>query len=110
MHDPQPTATPAGSVGKEALASAGARGRGGLGADDFGGARLPTWIGSVEDVEDVRLPRGARIVALVRGEEQIIMADDDTLIETDDHVIVFAPTRRQIPQIEGLFQVSAAFF
>lgn len=61
-------------------------------------------------VEEVRLPRGARIVALVRGEEQIIMADDDTLIETDDHVIVFAPTRRQIPQIEGLFQVSAAFF
>jgi trk system potassium uptake protein TrkA len=32
------------------------------------------------------------------------------VIESDDHVIVFVPSRRQMPRVEKLFQVSASFF
>jgi trk system potassium uptake protein TrkA len=54
-------------------------------------------------VEDVELPGGASIVALVRG-EQVIMAHHDTLVEAEDHVIVFLNDRRHVADIERLFQ------
>ena len=54
-------------------------------------------------VEDVNLPGGASIVALVRG-EQVIMAHHDTLVEAEDHVIVFLNDRRHVADIERLFQ------
>ena len=38
------------------------------------------------------------------------MPDDDTVIQTDDHVIVFVPSRQMMPRVEKLFQVSASFF
>ena len=57
----------------------------------------------------IRWPRGASVVALVRGDE-IILPDGDTVIESDDHVIVFVPSRQQISGVEKLFQVSASFF
>lgn len=60
-------------------------------------------------VGDIRLPKGASIGALARGED-ILMPDDDTVIETDDHVIVFVPSRQMMPRVEKLFQVSASFF
>ena len=50
------TATSAVGVGKEALADALAQSRSGLRANDFGDAPLPTWIGRVDGVEDIRLP------------------------------------------------------
>ena len=60
-------------------------------------------------VGQISLPKGASIGALVRGDE-IILPDADTVIETDDHVIVFVPSRKQMPRVEKLFQVSASFF
>jgi len=60
-------------------------------------------------VGSIRLPKGASIGALARGDE-ILMPDDDTVIETDDHVIVFVPSRQMMPRVEKLFQVSASFF
>ena len=60
-------------------------------------------------VGEIRLPKGASIGAMVRGDE-IILPDGDTLIESDDHVIVFVPSRQQMPRVEKLFQVSASFF
>jgi trk system potassium uptake protein TrkA len=60
-------------------------------------------------VGEIRLPRGARIGALVRGEE-IILPDADTLVQSEDHVIVFVPTPRQMRRVEALFKVSASFF
>jgi trk system potassium uptake protein TrkA len=54
-------------------------------------------------VEDVDLPGGASIVAIVRG-EQVIMAHHDTLVEAEDHVIVFLNDRRHVADIERLFQ------
>jgi trk system potassium uptake protein TrkA len=55
-------------------------------------------------VEEVRLPRGAAINAIVRG-DRVLMAHHDTLIEEDDHVILFVADRRQIDEVERLFEV-----
>jgi trk system potassium uptake protein TrkA len=59
-------------------------------------------------IEDLKLPRGTNIVTLVRG-DQVIMAHHDTVIETDDHVILFMTDRRKIDKIENLFQVDVSF-
>ncbi|MFS2167562.1 beta-ketoacyl synthase N-terminal-like domain-containing protein, partial [Variovorax sp. Varisp62] len=50
------TATSAVGVGKEVLADALAQSRSGLRANDFGDAPLPTWIGRVDGLEEIRLP------------------------------------------------------
>ena len=59
-------------------------------------------------IEDIPLPRGTNIVAVVRG-EQVIIAHHDTVIETDDHVILFMTDRRKIERLEDLFQVDVSF-
>jgi trk system potassium uptake protein TrkA len=59
-------------------------------------------------VDEIKLPAGATIGAVVRG-EQVLMAHHDTRIEPEDHVIVFVTSKRLVPQVEQLFQVSAAF-
>jgi trk system potassium uptake protein TrkA len=57
-------------------------------------------------VEEIRLPRGAAINAIVRG-DRVMMAHHDTLIEEDDHVILFVADRRQIDEVERLFEVDS---
>jgi trk system potassium uptake protein TrkA len=59
-------------------------------------------------IEEIDLPKGSAIVALVR-DDQVIMAHHDTVINTDDHVILFMTDRRKIEKIEMLFQVSVSF-
>ena len=59
-------------------------------------------------IEDIGLPRGCSIVAVVKGQE-VIMAHHDTVIETDDHVILFLTDRRKIEYLEKLFQVGVSF-
>jgi len=59
-------------------------------------------------IEDIELPKGAAIVTLVR-EGQVIIAHHDTVIETDDHVILFLTGRRKIENLEKLFQVGVSF-
>lgn len=56
-------------------------------------------------VEEIRLPRGAAINAVVR-EDEVMMAHHDTVIEEDDHVILFVADRRQIDEVERLFEGS----
>jgi len=41
--------------------------------------------------------------------EHVIMAHHDVVIESDDHVIVFCTRKRQVGEIERLFQVSAGY-
>lgn len=55
-------------------------------------------------IEDIRLPLGATISAIVRGDD-VMMAHHDTVIESDDHVILFISDRRQIDEVERLFEV-----
>jgi len=57
---------------------------------------------------EVPLPRGATIGALVRGNE-VIIAHDDVIIHTEDHVILFLIDKSRIPDVERLFQVSVTF-
>ncbi len=59
-------------------------------------------------IEAIGLPRGCSIVAIVRKEE-VIMAHHDTVIETNDHVILFLTDRRKIEYLEKLFQVGVSF-
>ena len=59
-------------------------------------------------IEDIDLPKGAAIVTLVR-DNQVIIAHHDTVIETDDHVILFLTDRRKIENLEKLFQVGVSF-
>jgi trk system potassium uptake protein TrkA len=54
-------------------------------------------------VEQIELPAGASIVAVVRG-ENVIMAHHDTLIESEDHVILFLSDRRHIDAVARQFQ------
>ena len=64
-------------------------------------------------VEEIKLPAGTRIGAIVRGEgrrSEVLMPHHDTLIEPDDHIIIFIPNKRQVREVEKLFQVSATFF
>ena len=59
-------------------------------------------------IEDIDLPKGASIAAIVR-DDQVIIAHHDTVIEADDHVILFMADRRKIEHIEKLFQVGVSF-
>ncbi|MDH3895760.1 MAG: Trk system potassium transporter TrkA, partial [Chromatiales bacterium] len=58
--------------------------------------------------EEIKLPPGATIGAIVR-EEEVLMAHHDTVIEEDDHVILFMTERKQIKKVERLFQVGVTF-
>jgi trk system potassium uptake protein len=59
-------------------------------------------------LEEIDLPKGTTIAALVRG-EQVIMAHHDTVIQTDDHVIVFVTNKKLLGSVEKLFQVGVGF-
>lgn len=77
-------------------------------------------------VEEIKLPEGAMIGAVVRHSTkpvkietsdpaaresplQVIMPHHDTVIEPEDHVIVFCSTKRVVAKVEGLFQVGFGF-
>ncbi len=60
-------------------------------------------------IEQVPLPEGASIGAILRG-DTVIIAHHDTLIQPEDHLIIFVPNKRLVPQVERLFQVGLGFF
>jgi len=60
-------------------------------------------------IDEIKLPRGTTIGAVVRGDE-VIIAHHDTVIETDDHVILFLADKKCIQEVERLFQVGVTFF
>ncbi|MCS6786469.1 MAG: Trk system potassium transporter TrkA [Thiobacillaceae bacterium] len=60
-------------------------------------------------IEQVPLPEGASIGAILRGDE-VIIAHHDTVIRAEDHLIIFVPNKRQVPQVERLFQVGLGYF
>ena len=59
-------------------------------------------------IEDIALPGGTTLGAVVRGEE-VIIAHHDTTVQPDDHLILFLTDRRHIDAVEKLFQGSASF-
>lgn len=60
-------------------------------------------------IELIDLPEGARIGAIVRDDE-VIIAHHDTVIESEDHVILFLTDSTKIRQVEKLFEVGFTFF
>ena len=60
-------------------------------------------------IDEIDLPKGATIGAIVRG-DRVIMGHHDTLIEAEDHVIVFVINKKMVKKVEKLFQVSLGFF
>jgi trk system potassium uptake protein TrkA len=59
-------------------------------------------------IDEIRLPPGTAIGAIVRGKDMLI-AHHDTVIETDDHVILFQTDKTHIRELERLFQVDVQF-
>lgn len=59
-------------------------------------------------IEEIALPAGTSIGALVR-DEKVLLAHHDTVIEAEDHVILLVADKKQVPEIERLFQVGITF-
>lgn len=59
-------------------------------------------------IGDIKLPRGTTIGALVR-KKKVIICHHDTVIEPNDHVIMFLIDKKHISQVERLFQVDYRF-
>ncbi|MFT6429538.1 MAG: trk system potassium uptake protein TrkA [Halopseudomonas sp.] len=60
-------------------------------------------------IGEIDLPPGTTIGAIVRNEE-VLIAHDNTLIESEDHVILFVIDKKHIRDVERLFQVGLTFF
>ncbi|MBX2808288.1 MAG: Trk system potassium transporter TrkA [Cellvibrionaceae bacterium] len=64
-------------------------------------------------VDEIDLPDGATIGAISRQTEKgqkVIIVHDNTVIENNDHVIVFLVNKRHTKHVEKLFQVGFSFF
>lgn len=59
-------------------------------------------------IEKIKLPPGTNIGAIVRGQE-VIIAHHDTVIESEDHIIMFLMDKKYISEVEALFQVAITF-
>ncbi|NOY61698.1 MAG: Trk system potassium transporter TrkA [Gammaproteobacteria bacterium] len=59
-------------------------------------------------IEDIKLPRGTTIGAIVRG-DNVMIAHHDTVVEAEDHVILFLVDKKRIQEVEQLFQVGITF-
>jgi trk system potassium uptake protein TrkA len=77
-------------------------------------------------IDELPVIKGAHIGAIVRRSseasvvakdgflvdeylDEVIIPHHDTVIQSDDHVVVFCTRKRQVPEVERLFQVSAGF-
>ncbi|MFC1681126.1 Trk system potassium transporter TrkA [Pseudomonadota bacterium] len=59
-------------------------------------------------VRDLPLPPGTVIGAILRGEE-VLIAHKDTVVESEDHVILFVVDKKFIAEVERLFQVDVLY-
>ena len=72
-------------------------------------------------IAKIKLPKGATIGAIVRGlnnergdnksnnNTKVLIAHHDTVIEAEDHIIVFVINKKLIRQVEKIFQVGVGF-
>lgn len=60
-------------------------------------------------LDDIKLPQGTTIGAIIR-DNMAIIPNDETVVEAEDHVILFVADKKRIRNVEKLFQVSAGFF
>ncbi len=60
-------------------------------------------------LSEIKLPKGTTIGSIVRG-KNIIIPHHDTIIESEDHIIIFVSEKRFVRDVERLFRVSPGFF
>jgi len=60
-------------------------------------------------LEEIPLPPGTTIGAILR-DDKVLIAHDNLVVQTDDHVILFLVDKNRIPEVERLFQVGFIFF
>ena len=60
-------------------------------------------------LDEIILPEGVTIGAIVRDKE-VLIAHSHTIVETEDHVILFLVDRSKISAVEKLFAVGFGFF
>ena len=60
-------------------------------------------------LDEIALPEGVTIGAIVRGEE-VLIAHGHIVVESNDHVILFLVDRSKIKAVEKLFAVGFGFF
>ncbi len=69
-------------------------------------------------IDEIALPKGATIAAIVRADTRmdrrvtgpkVVMPHRETVIESEDHVIVFCTHKRLVRSVEKLFQVGLTF-
>jgi trk system potassium uptake protein TrkA len=67
-------------------------------------------------IDELPLPAGAMVGAIVRespardGDARVLIPHHDTVIESEDHVVLFLPGKGMVREVEKLFQVGATFF
>ncbi len=67
-------------------------------------------------IKDIKLPPGTTIGAIIRNsqnddnKEEVVIAHSGTVIQSNDHVILFLVDKKYIGEVEKLFQPSAFFF
>ncbi|MBV8063470.1 MAG: Trk system potassium transporter TrkA, partial [Nevskia sp.] len=59
-------------------------------------------------LEEIKLPAGCSIGAIVRGED-VLIAHGEVMVEAEDHVILFIVDKRKTREVEKLFQVGLTF-
>jgi trk/ktr system potassium uptake protein len=60
-------------------------------------------------IDELPLPAGVSVGVIVRG-EKLVFPHRDTVIESEDHVVLFLADRRKVGDVERLFQVFITFF
>ncbi len=59
-------------------------------------------------ISQLELPESTTIGAIVRGDE-VIIANGETIIEAEDHVILVVADKKHVADVESLFQVGITF-
>lgn len=59
-------------------------------------------------VDELNLPPGSNIGAVVRG-DQVLILEKGVIVEPDDHLILFLTEKSCIPKVEALFQVGFGY-
>ena len=59
-------------------------------------------------VRDLKLPPGTGIGAILR-DDKVIIPHKDTIIQAEDHIILFMVNKKYIPEVERMFQVDVMF-
>ncbi|AMA65041.1 Trk system potassium uptake protein TrkA [Candidatus Arsenophonus lipoptenae] len=59
-------------------------------------------------ISDIKLPPGTIIGAIVR-KDKVIIANNNHIIEQNDHIIMFITDKKYVPEVEKIFQPSPFF-